>query len=143
VPRRDADRLQNEFEALFAELWNAPRFVDRRGAFQPSVDTFVSGEPPELTVLVELPGVDPASVSLVVGGRALLVSGERPRPSGQGRLYQQMEIAYGPFARRIRLPADVDPEHARAEYERGVLRVSLPLAEAPARGRIAIAFELK
>jgi HSP20 family protein len=143
VPRRDADRLQNEFEALFAELWNAPRFVDRRGAFQPSVDTFVSGEPPELTVLVELPGVDPATVSLVVGGRALLVSGERPRPSGQGRLYQQMEIAYGPFARRIRLPADVDPEHARAEYERGVLRVSLPLAEAPARGRIAIAFELK
>jgi HSP20 family protein len=143
VPRRDVDRPQNEFEALFAELWSAPRFVNRRGAFQPSVDTFVSGDPPELTVLVELPGVDPATVSLVVGGRALLVSGQRPRPSGEGRHYQQMEIAYGPFARRIRLPADVDPDRAQAGYERGVLRVSLPLAEVPARGKITIAFELK
>ena len=141
MPRRDLDRLHDELDAIFAEMWNGPRFASRLGAFQPSVDTFVSGDPPELTVLVELPGVDPATVSLVVGGRALLVSGERLRPSGESRLYQQMEIAYGPFARRIRLPADVDPERAQAEYERGVLRVSLPLAERPVRGKITIAFE--
>jgi HSP20 family protein len=141
VPRREFDRLHGEIEALFADLWRSPRFVSGRGGFQPSVDSFLAGDPPELTVLVELPGIDPATISLVVGERILLVSGQRPRPEGAGRVYQQMEIAYGPFARRVRLPADVDPERAQAEYDRGVLRVTLPVAEVPARGRIAVVIE--
>jgi HSP20 family protein len=141
MPRRDVDRLQAEIEALFADLWRTPRFVSRRGGFQPSVDSFLAGDPPVLTVLIELPGVDPATVSLVVSEGVLLISGQRPRPEGEERHYQQMEIAYGPFARRVMLPADVDPAEARAEYERGVLRVTLPVAAVPSRGRIAVVVE--
>jgi HSP20 family protein len=141
VPRREFDRLHGEIQALFADLWQSPRFVGGRGGFQPGVDSFLAGDPPELTVLVELPGIDPETISLVVGERVLLVSGQRPRPEGTGRVYQQMEIAYGPFARRVRLPADVDPDRARAEYDRGVLRVTLPVTELPARGRIAVVVE--
>ena len=48
--------------------------------------------------------------------------GERSRPEAAGRVYQQMEIEYGPFQRQVRLPEDVDPEQAHAEYERGILR---------------------
>jgi HSP20 family protein len=51
-----------------------------------------------------------------------------------GSVYQQMEIEYGPFQRQVRLPEDVDPAQARAEYERGILRISLPVAEKPASG---------
>ena len=42
-----------------------------------------------------------------------------------------MEIEYGPFPRQVRLPEDVDPEGARAEYERGILRISLPVSATP------------
>ena len=46
-----------------------------------------------------------------------------------GARYQQMEIEYGPFQRRIDLGEDVDPTHASATYERGLLRVVLPPAK--------------
>ncbi len=72
----------------------------------------------------------------------LVVSGERVRPRADGRVYQQAEVEYGPFQRQVRLPEDVDPGGARAEYERGILTISLPVAESPApRGRITIAVE--
>ena len=44
-----------------------------------------------------------------------------------------MELDYGPFERSVSLPADVDVERAEARYERGLLVVTLPLAEAPPR----------
>jgi HSP20 family protein len=131
---RDADRLHEEIEDLFNELWQVPRFVGQRRGFRPNVDSYRTTEPPELTVVVELPGVDPAGVQVVVDARALLVSGERPRPKADGRVYEQMEIEYGPFQRLVRLPADVDPEHAKAEYERGVLRITLPVIAKPSPG---------
>jgi HSP20 family protein len=92
-----------------------------------------------LTVVVELPGVDPQSVRVVAGERVLGVAGERRRPQVKGRVYQQMEIEYGPFQRQIRLAEDIDPNRATARFEHGVLTIELPVAEqAPSRGRVAI-----
>ena len=136
------DRLQEEIADLFNDLWQVPRFLGQRGGFRPNVDSYHTDEPHELTVLVELAGVDPASVSVVVGERVLVVSGERVRPKVPNRVYQQAEIEYGQFQRQVRLPEDVDPAAARAEFERGILRISLPVAAAPApRGRVTIAVE--
>ena|SRR5438477_8232027 len=136
---RDIDRLHEEIEELFAELWQVPRFVGQRRGFRPNVDSYRTADPPELIVVVELPGVDPATVHVILDERALLVSGERPRPKADGRIYQQMEIDYGPFQRGVRLPVDVDPEQAKAEYERGILRITLPVAAQPASsGRVSI-----
>src|SRR5581483_9171683 len=131
---RDTDRLHEEIEDLFNELWQVPRFVGQRHGFRPNVDSYRTADPPELTVVVELPGVDPATVQVVVDARALLVSGERPRPRADGRVYEQMEIEYGPYQRLVRLPADVDPAQAKAEYERGILRITLPVIAKPAAG---------
>ena len=55
-----------------------------------------------------------------------------------GARYQQMEIEYGAFQRRIELGEDVDPARASASYERGLLRVVLPLAERIAETKIVI-----
>jgi len=124
------DRLQEEIEGLFAELWQVPRFTGVRGGFRPNVDCFHTDEPHSLTVVVELPGVDPQSVRVVVGGeRLLVVAGERKRPPAAGRVYQQMEIEYGPFQRHVRLAEDVDPKAATARLEQGVLTIELPVAE--------------
>ena len=139
--RRDVDKLQEEIEELFADLWQVPRFSGIRHGYRPNVDCFHTDDPHALTVVVELPGVDPQSVQIVVGERVLLISGERKRPKVQGRVYQQMEIETGAFQRQVRLLEDVDPERARASFENGVLTIELPVVEHPATGRIVIAVE--
>jgi len=142
MARRDVDKLQEEIEELFADLWHVPRFSGVRRGFRPNVDCFHTDEPHALTVVVELPGVEPASVRIVAGERMLVVAGERVRPKVPGRVYQQMEIEYGPFERQVRLAEDVDPERAEARLEHGVLTIALPVVEkAPPAGRYRITVE--
>ena len=130
-PRRDVDKLHEEIEELFADLWQVPRFSGLRRGFRPNVDCFHTDDPHELTVVVELSGVDPETVDVVVGERALVIRGERLRPKAEGRHYEQVEIEYGPFQRRVRLAENVDPDRAHARYERGFLTITLPVAEQP------------
>ena len=139
-PRRDIDKLHEEIDELFADLWQVPRFAGTRRGFRPNVDSFHTDEPHELTVVVELPGVDPASLNLVVGERVLAIAGERRRPKLDGGVsYQQMEIEYGPFRRQVRLPENVDPARAHARYDRGVVTITLPVTEkARPQGRVTI-----
>jgi HSP20 family protein len=141
VPRRDVDKLQEEIEELFADLWQVPRFSGLRHGFRPNLDCFHTDEPHALTVVIELPGVDPQSIRVVAGERVLVVAGERRRPQVPGRVYQRMEIEYGPFQRQIRLAEDVDPEKAHARFERGVLTIELPVVEQAHAGRFRITVE--
>jgi HSP20 family protein len=136
------DRLQEEIEELFAELWQVPRFAGLRHGFRPNVDCYHTDDPHALTVVLELPGVDPASVQVVAGERLLGVAGERRRPHVDGRTYQQMEIEYGVFQRQVRLSEDVDPTRAEARYHQGVLTITLPVVEkALPAGRVTIVVE--
>jgi HSP20 family protein len=141
MTRRDVDKLQEEIEELFADLWQVPRFSGIRHGFRPNVDCFHTDDPHVLTVLVELPGVDPRSVQIVAGDRVLLITGERRRPKVPGRVYQQMEIESGPFQRQVRLVEDIDPDRARATFDSGVLTIELPVVEQPHTGRILITVE--
>jgi len=128
--REDIDRLA-ELEELFADLWQVPRFAAGLGhAHRPQIDVLRTDDPPELTIVVELPGADPDAIRIAVDGRRLAVSGVRTRPRVKGQFHRS-EIEYGPFRRQIELPADVDPAGARAQFERGLLRIVLPLAAKP------------
>ena len=142
MTRRDIGKLQEEIEELFADLWQVPHFSGLRTGFRPNVDSYHTDDPHQLTVVIELPCVEPESINIVVAERALAVSGDRPRPKVEGRVYQQMEIEYGPFRRLVRLPEDVDPQRASAQFERGMVTVTLPVVEqAPpprAGGRVTI-----
>jgi HSP20 family protein len=138
VARRDIDKLQEEIEELFADLWQVPRFSGIRHGFRPNVDCFHTENPHALTVVVELPGVDPASLQVVAGERVLLIAGERKRPRVAGRVYQQMEIETGQFQRQIQLLEDVDPDRAEASYVNGILTIVLPVADHAAEGRHTI-----
>jgi HSP20 family protein len=126
--RREIDRLHDEIQELFTELWQVPRFAGLRHGFRPQVDAFRTADPAQLTIVVELPGVDPDAVQVVVADRTLLIAGERPRPRFDGQIWQ-MEIEHGPFQRRLQLPEDVDPAEATAEYDRGLLRITMPVVE--------------
>ena len=89
-----------------------------------------SEDPPALHVVVELPGVEPSELQVVAADRVLVVAGVRRRPPLRGR-YQQMEIEYGTFQRRIPLDEPVDTSAATARYEHGMLTVVLPIAARP------------
>ena len=142
MPRRDMDRLQGEIEELFADLWQVPRFTGLRRGFRPAVDCFETSDPRELVVVVELAGVDPETLEIAVQEQALTITGERTRPRTPGQLYQQAEIEYGRFERRLSLAHDVDPKAASASYESGLLRLTLPIADRP-RGRRPIAIDVR
>ena len=139
MARRDIDRLQGEIEELFADLWQVPRFAGMRSGFRPAVDCYLTQDPPQLVVVVELAGVDPGSIELAVEDRALTISGSRARPRIPGQVYQQAEIEYGRFERRIPLEQDIDADAASAAYEAGMLRVTLPIArQAPTGSAVVI-----
>jgi HSP20 family protein len=133
------DRLQGEIQELFADLWQVPRISGLRSGFRPQVDCYRTTDPPELVVVVEVPGIDPEEVQVVTADRTLTIDGQRRRPRCDGLVYQQMELEYGPFQRRIQLPDGVDAAAARATYDRGLLKIVLPVAQRPAPGaRVAI-----
>lgn len=125
--RRDIDRLQQEVEELFSDLWQAPRLAGRRRAFRPAVDAYVSDDPPKITVVLELAGVEPGEVEIDAAPRSLVVRGVRRRPHVEGR-YQALELDYGPFERTIHVGEDVDVANANASYRNGLLTIELPLA---------------
>ena len=132
MPRRpDPDRL-NELEELFADLWQVPRFAPAmRRAHRPQLDVFRTEDPAELVIVVEIPGADPERLRIELDGARLRISGERPRPRAQGSVWYRSEIEYGPFERELSVAVDVAVEDAAATYERGLLRIVLPIAQRP------------
>jgi HSP20 family protein len=117
-----------------------PRFAAglRRG-YRPQIDVVSCEQPPAIQIVIELAGADPDRIQLVLDGRRLLIAGERPRPRGEGEVWYRSEIEYGPFERRLDLAEDVDADGTRATYERGLLRIVLPIAaRTPKASRVPI-----
>jgi HSP20 family protein len=139
--RKDIDDLASEIQELFADLWQVPRFAGMRHGFRPQCDCFRTDDPPAITVVIELPGIEPASVEVAAVGRSLVVAGVRERPKVPGAHYQQVEIEYGQFQRQIELGADIDPQRATASYERGMLKIVLPLAARASSVKVPIEVE--
>ena len=86
-------------------------------------------------VHAELAGVDIDEIGLEIEGRELVLAGHRRPTDSDGRVYQQLEIDFGPFRRTIPLGADVVADQAKATYRDGILRVELPLVEPEKRIR--------
>jgi len=80
-----------------------------------------------VVVKLEAPGLDSEDFDIQVRNDVLIIRGEKRFEREQNRgNYHLMECAYGRFERAIPLPAEVDEEKARADYRRGLLRVTLP-----------------
>jgi HSP20 family protein len=128
-PFANFDRMRRQIDDLFGDVWSRAGLPPSRRAFSPRVDVYYHGNPPQAVIKADLAGVDPDEITLEVRGRILIISGERRARDTEGRVYQQIEIGHGPFAREIQLGTDVNADAARATYEDGMLRVELPLAD--------------
>ena len=104
----------------------ATRQFSGRG-FRPAADAYFEEDTREIVVRFDLPGVAMSEIELLVDRRELVVRGERSFQTKEGRIYQQVEMDYGPFERRVRLMVDVDPEVTTATNEAGILEVRLTL----------------
>ena len=93
----------------------------------------------EIRCTLEVPGVKPDDINVVVENGVLVVSGEKKsefEEAEQGAAYR--ERRYGRFERRFALPQNVDGNTVRASYEQGVLTVVLPRAEESKARRVQI-----
>ena len=79
-----------------------------------------------------LPGWKPENVDLTFEGGTLTLKGEVNEESQQNdenTRWHRREIRRSSFARSIALPAEVEADKAKAEFENGVLTLTLPKAE--------------
>jgi len=83
-----------------------------------------------LVVSAELPGLTEKDVTIEVNDDVLIIRGERndEREESEGGI-RRTERRYGQFYRAIALPDGADPEKARAEFQDGVLHVTIPLEQ--------------
>jgi HSP20 family protein len=135
----DIDDLHSEVLRAFNDIC-VPHGRNRvsRAGFSPLADAFLEEGGDEIVVRFELPGMSRDDIQLFVERRSLMVRGERAFPGSEQRVYQQVEMDYGPFERRIRLTVDVDPDATAATYEAGILEVRLKLVTQPGARQIPI-----
>lgn len=90
----------------------------------------------KLFVNAELPGLSKDDVKVEVTDEGLVIQGERKREEKEEREgYYRSERSYGRFYRLIPLPEDAKIDEARAEFNNGVLEVSIPVPQAEKKRR--------
>jgi HSP20 family protein len=132
--------LQGEVDRMLLELLRgdrAPRCG--RAAFRPNADVYYDNRGNAVVVKLELPGIDPDTVSLEIEEGALHVNGVRSDERPPDAVYHQMEIIYGRFERSVMLPPGLDSAKASADYRNGYLEIRLPLKPRSVSRRIPIA----
>lgn len=84
----------------------------------------------KVVATLELPGIDPADVEVVVSDSTLTVTGKREFSSeAKEENYRRIERHYGTFTRAVTLPQTADPERIEATFDRGVLTIEVAKAE--------------
>ena len=138
-PFRDLRTLQEEVNRLFST--NLTRaFGDEgigRGAWAPSVDIYENKD--QIVLEAELPGMKQEEFDLSIENNVITLRGERKfEKTDETDSYHRVERSYGGFTRSFTLPQTVSAEGATAEYNNGVLRVTLPKREETKARRIEV-----
>jgi len=138
-PFRDLRTLQEEVNRLFST--NLTRaFGDEgigRGAWAPSVDIYENKD--HIVLEAELPGMKQEDFDLSIENNVITLRGERKfEKTDETDSYHRVERSYGAFTRSFTLPQTVSAEGANAEYNDGVLRVTLPKREETKARRIQV-----
>ena len=123
-PFRELDR---QFDRLSQRNW---------GAGVMPIDAYRRGD--HFYVHFDLPGVEADSVDLEVEKNVLTVKAERAWEPKEGDEVVVSERPRGTFSRQLFLGETLDTSHIEANYDKGVLTVSIPVAEAAKPRKVAI-----
>jgi HSP20 family protein len=132
---QDIERVQREMNRLFADFYGTPRFQAARNF--PALNVWTN--PDGAVITAELPGVSPEDIDISVVGETLTLTGSRqPGELKEGEKYHRRERGQGKFTRTFQLPFLVEADKVEAVFDKGILRISLPRAEADKPKKIAI-----
>ena len=129
-PFQDLFVTQDRFNRLFnATFFRA--FGDEEGTtrtWAPAVDIFENDN--NIVLKAELPGVDPKDVEVRVEDNTLYLKGERKfEKEVKEDNYHRIERSYGSFSRSFALPGSIDSDKVQAEYQDGILSLTIPKRE--------------
>jgi HSP20 family protein len=136
----DFDHMAEHLEQMWDHLLGGdpgnPRFAPP--VIEPPTDVYQTLD--EIVVLIEIAGMRDQEVEIQLDGRRMIIRGVKldRRVHNPGRIYNAMEIQYGPFERAVLLPADVDQERVAVQYDDGLLQITLPKKARQARRRVRI-----
>lgn len=136
-PFRELRNLQDEMTRLFAGV--APRGGEEMtsGTWLPNVDIYEDKD--RLVLEADLPGMKREDFDISVENNVITLRGERKfEKKVEGDNYHRVERSYGSFTRSFTLPQTVTADGATAEFEDGILRVSLPKREETKARKIEI-----
>jgi len=134
-PWREMVQMQSDVERLLGgfNLFTGPASIVRPDT-RPAVNLYETAT--GLLLTAELPGVDPASLELVVEGDTLSLKGSYGgTPAAETDGYRRRERPRGAFSRSVSLPYPVESDSTEAEFTDGLLTIRLakPLAARPRR----------
>jgi len=91
----------------------------------PAIDVFEKGD--KLVVKAEVPGMKEEDIHVSVEDNTLNIRSEKKTESEvKNEDYYRCERSYGSFFRSVALPSTVDASKIEADYEDGVLEVTMP-----------------
>ena len=142
-PVREAADLFNEFDRvmeypLLRQRWGMPlRTNEVVGSWNLALDVAEKGD--VFTVKASLPGISPDDLNVTLEDNVLTIQGETKEDETiEENSYHIRERRYGSFSRSVRFPVAVEGDKVEAEYENGVLTLTIPKAEAVKPKRIAV-----
>src|SRR5262249_12138929 len=133
--RREVDDILERFGLEHSSRGNL-----ESASLKPAIEAFVEDD--QLTVCVDLPGFDPASIEVTARGGLLTIKGSRQaRREARNIRYYTRETRYGSFERTLQLPDGVKPEDLKATYGNGVLELSARLSIGVASKQVEVTIE--
>jgi len=127
-PAREMMTLREAMDRLFDDAFTRPLSLNNSNWSVPAVDMYQTDN--EVVVKVALPGIKADDVQINVTGEVLTLKGEtKHEEEKQEKAYHLREQRWGTFERSIVLPTEVVADKAKADFENGVLTITLPKAE--------------
>ncbi len=127
-PFRGVNTLQDQFNRLFNDVFDRKGEESSLTAWAPAVDIYETEH--ELVVKADLPEVDPKDLDIRVENNILTIRGERKfEKKVNDDNYLRVERAYGSFARSFTLANTVNSDAIKADYQNGVLTLTIPKRE--------------
>ncbi len=126
LPSHRLRGMDDEMEFLFSNFFNSkfPLLVSAEKRWHPPTDVLETDD--EYVVVMDLASVRQDDITLVYEGGVLSVTGVRHELAVDSkRHYHKMEIDFGPFERRIKIPARIADQSIKANYENGFLVIRL------------------
>jgi len=125
-PFREFSTLQDRMNRLFRETQgNSQDESLTSSSFAPAVDVYEDEH--NVTLKIEVPGIEEKDIDVRIENNTLTVHGERKiEKEEKEENYRRVERQYGSFTRTFNLPPTVDAEKVQADYDKGVLKVTLP-----------------